>query len=82
MQGTYEKLIEIMQNMGYVFWENIEEDFVISDYIGDSFSFIQFILEIEEEIEIELSDDFLSYELLQSARGFANKLDIYKKETN
>lgn len=81
MQGTYEKLIEILQNMGYVFWENIDEDFVISDYIADSFSFIQFILEIEEEIKIELSDDFLSYELLQSARGFANKLDIYKKET-
>lgn len=63
--------------MGYIIFDETEEDFDISDYIGDSFSFIEFISNIEEEFDTELSDDFLAYELLESARGLANKIDEY-----
>lgn len=80
MTDTYEKLYNILQDMGYMFFDEIEDDFAISDYIGDSFSFIEFIVNIETKFEIELSDDFLAYELLESARGLASKIDAYKLE--
>ncbi len=77
MSEIYNKLRKIMESMGIIFWDDIEEDFAISDYIGDSITFIQFIIDIEEEFNIQLTDDFLSYELLESAKGFANKLDAF-----
>lgn len=80
MTETYEKICRILQEMGFIFFEDVESDFAISDYIGDSLSFIEFIVNIEETFELELSDDFLQYDLLDSAFGFASKLDAYIHE--
>ncbi len=78
--SSYIRLCDILQEMGYVLFEDLENDFSISDYINDSITFIEFIIKIEEDFEIELSDDFLSYELLESAQGLANKIDSYLKK--
>ena len=77
MKSTYEKLLEILEEMGFMLFEEGNDDFAISDYIADSLGFITFILEIEKNFEIELSDDFLNYELLVSAKGFADKIDVF-----
>lgn len=66
----------VLNDMGYVIF-NEEKDFSISDYIIDSFQFITFILNLEERLNIQLSDDFLSDEILKSACGLANKLSSY-----
>lgn len=78
MIHTYQLIIKILQqNFGIFIFEDELEDFLISDYIPDSISFIQFIIAIEEEIDNKLPDDFLDFEILNSAKGFAEKLDFF-----
>jgi len=78
MISTYELIKNILvDNFGIVFLDESQDDFAISDYIGDSLLFMQFILAIEEEIGEELTDDFLNYDLLSSAKGFSEKLASY-----
>jgi len=78
MTHTYQILLKILQeNLGFVIFDDEQDDFAISDYIPDSITFIQFIIAIEEELASELPDDFLDLEILSSAKGFAEKLDFY-----
>ena len=72
----YNVICSILDDMGFVILE-AEKDFDISDYIIDSIQFISFIVNIEKKLNISLSDDFLSIEILKSAIGFANKLSEY-----
>jgi acyl carrier protein len=78
MITTYEILLKVMkEKFGiFIFSEN-DQDFALSDYIVDSISFIEFIVAIEVEFKLELSDDFLDFDILGSARGFVEKLDFY-----
>lgn len=78
MTYAYQLLLKILQeNFGVFIFEDDQEDFSISDYLPDSLSFIQFIVTIEEEIGSELPDDFLNFEILSSAKGFAEKLEFF-----
>ena len=79
---TYLALISMLEEIGYIVFEKDQEDFNISDYIADSMQFVQFILKIEEYYNIELSEDFLLYEILISAKGLANKIDAFIAECN
>ena len=72
----YETIVSILDDMGFVVFET-GEDFNISDYIVDSLQFISFIVSIEQKLDITLTDDFLSLEILKSARGLSNKLQEY-----
>ena len=65
------------KSFGIFIFGDEHDDFSLSDYISDSLAFIQFIIAIEEEIDKELPDDFLNYEILESAKGFAEKLDSF-----
>lgn len=77
MEHTYQILLEILkENFGVVIFDE-HEDFAISDYIPDSISFIQFIVSLEEKLQRELPDDFLLFDTLTSAHGFAEKLDAF-----
>ncbi len=78
MTPTYQMIKKIMSDrFGTVFFDEDSDDFAINDFLGDSLMFMQFIIAIEEEIGIELTDDFLNYDILNSAMGFAEKLDFY-----
>lgn len=78
MESGYKMIVRIMQDQfGIVIIDENVEDFAISDYLSDSISFIEFISCLENEIGIELPDDFLVFETLSSARGFSTKLDDY-----
>ena len=75
-------LIKVLEDsLGIVILEKEQEDFAISDYIYESIIFIQFIVALEDELRMELSDDFLDFELLNSANGFAEKLDFFLKSS-
>lgn len=74
MKKVYDNIIDILEDMGYLIFEKDEDDFAVSDYVVDSLQFIDFIVRIEEKLEIELTDDFLQYDLLLSAKGFSNKI--------
>lgn len=76
MSSSYRRLVELLrEKMGIVLFDDTLEDFAISDYIYESIEFINFIIAVEEEFDIELTDDFLNYEILTSAKGFSEKLD-------
>lgn len=78
MTPTYQMIISVLiDKFGIVFLEDNPDDFAINDYLGDSLMFMQFIIAIEEEIGVELTDDFLNNDLLNSAKGFAEKIDFY-----
>jgi len=71
-------LVKILEEkLGFAIISDEKDDFVISDYIPDSTAFIQFIIAIEEELGSDLPDDFLDYDILSSAKGFAEKLDFF-----
>ena len=77
MTHTYQILLKILkEKLGFVVFDE-QEDFAINEYVSDSITFIQFIIAIEEELANELSDDFLDFEILSSAKGFAEKLDFF-----
>ena len=59
-----------------------DEDFSILDYISDSFLFIQFIVSLEDILDVELPDEFLNPELFESVHGLASKIDSFIQETN
>ena len=65
------------EKLGFVIIDDEQDDLNISDFILDSLAFINFIVIIEEEIGEELSDDFLDFDMLNSAKGFAEKLDFF-----
>lgn len=80
MVSTYELLLKVLtDDLGFVILQDEQEDFSITDYVADSLSFIQFIISIEDVIGKELSDDFLDFDILGSAKGFAEKLDSFIK---
>ncbi len=72
-----EILINILEDMGFFVLDQ-EQDFDIRDYISDSIQFMDFIVRIEDKLQIELSDNFLDYDLLLSSVALANKIEIYK----
>ena len=87
MDAYYEMLIEILKvEFGVVIIDDSKGDFAINDYIYDSIEFMKLIILIEEKLKMELSDDFLNFEILGSAKGFSKKLDYYiesnKKNNN
>lgn len=73
----YNSIVDCMEQMGYVVFEKDELDFNIGDYITDSINFIEFIVKLEEIWNVELPDDFLSYDVLFSAKVFAEKLAYF-----
>ncbi len=63
----------MQEELGLVILGDELDDFPICDYIPDSITFVQFIISIEEKIGINLTDDFLDFELLSSAKGFSEE---------
>lgn len=78
MENTYELIVKILEDeLGFVFVTDFNSDFAITDYITDSIQFVQFIVALEEKIGIELSDDFLDYDIYTSIFGFIEKLEEF-----
>ena len=81
MVTSYQMLVNILdEQMGFVILAEEHDDFAISGYVHDSLAFVQFLVTIEETLHVDLPDEFLDFDLLSSARGFAEKLDVFLTE--
>lgn len=72
-----EVLVEILEEMGFIIFEKNDEDINIGDYITDSIQFISFIINIEQLLGTELTEDFLQFDILSSVNGLSNKLSAF-----
>ena len=77
MEKFKKMIIDILEDSGFIIFDDKEQDFCISDYIVDSLQFMNFIMKIEEQLGTHLPDDFLGFDILDSVNGLANKLLDY-----
>ena len=54
--------------------DSIEEDFDMRDVIQDSIQFISFIVNLEEELKIVVTDELLSYDAIASYDNFCQNI--------
>ena len=73
-------VLSILEQNGIYIKQDADVDIDLRDYIADSFQFITFIVELEEQIKIEFPDEFLTIEKLSSLNGFANIIEAVMKE--
>lgn len=50
------------------------EDLDLTEYIEDSVKFLQFIVALEDQLDIEIPDELLNIEILRSFNGFSSLL--------
>jgi acyl carrier protein len=69
--NTHEKIIDVLEANGIFFdRENNKDDCDMREYITDSLQFMNFIVELENELGIEFPDEVLAYDNLASFNGF------------
>ena len=79
MKNCKEIVINVLTDLGIDCSEidlNPNADVNLSEYITDSITFINFIVRIEEDLEIEIPDNFLILDKLTSLNGFINMLQL------
>lgn len=70
------KLLKILEESGiYIDEEEKKKDIDLRDYITDSIQFVGFIVEIEEELNMEFPNDLLLFDQIASLNGFANTIE-------
>ena len=63
------KLLECLDELGILI-DSEEQDINLQEYIIDSLQFISFILAIEQKLNIEMPDEMLLYEKIESFNGY------------
>ena len=66
-------IITVLSDMGIMVPET--DDVNLQEYIDDSLQFISFIVEIEGRFNIEIPDDLLTIDAIDSLNGFVSMLD-------
>lgn len=66
---------EILAELGIECTQTEDEDLNLQEFIEDSFSFINFIVSIEEKFNVEIPDEYLSYETIQSMNGLLELIE-------
>jgi len=59
------KIVQCFNNLGILVDEEIE-NFVVSEFIEDSLAYVSFIVELEEIFSIDIPDEFLNNEALNT----------------
>ncbi|MDR2177562.1 MAG: acyl carrier protein [Treponema sp.] len=66
-----EKLLGILEESGlFIDQKSPEGDLDLREYIVDSVQFMSFVVEIENQFDIEIPDEVLAYDNLASLNGF------------
>lgn len=64
---------EILEEIGiYIDICERKEDIDLTEYLIDSLQYIYIIVELEEKLGVQLSDEIILYDNLVSMNGFAN----------
>jgi acyl carrier protein len=70
------KIIECAEKIGIVIDDKIYDEQVdLRDYIEDSLEFISFIVELENELNIEIPAEMLEFDNLSSISSFGKMLE-------
>ena len=73
---TQNRIIKCLEQVGLVIEEKSKTaDFELSNYLEDSIVFIQFIVSLEEEFEIEFPDEYLLIDKLSSLSALSATMD-------
>ena len=72
-----EKMCELLNNLGYhIEYEELQNNDVdLRDFIVDSLEFVSLIVEIENVFSVELPDEFLDFDVLDSLHGMINTVE-------
>lgn len=70
-----EKIKKVFEENGYVILQEDEEDVDLSLYIPDSLTFMQLVIQIEDEFQVEFPDELLVSDLFSSLRGLSDIID-------
>ncbi|NMA85347.1 MAG: acyl carrier protein [Epulopiscium sp.] len=70
-----EKVMECMEYTGIVIDSLDSDDIDMYEFGIDSLTFVSLIVTIEEELDIEIPDNFLQPKLLQSLNGFMSMVE-------
>ena len=75
-----QKVIECMNNIGVYILED-ETNFRIDDYIIDSIMFVSFIIELEQMFDVEIPDEYLVVQRLQTLDDVCEMIHTILKDT-
>ena len=74
------KINEVLTRYGIININN-SLDICLLDYLSDSLQLMEFLCDIEDELDIELDDEMISYEIFYSLNGFCELIeDVIKKK--
>ena len=68
-------MYEVLAELGIECTQAEDEDLNLQEFIEDSFSFINFIVCIEEMFNVEIPDEYLSYETIKSMNGLLKLIE-------
>lgn len=74
------QILESLDELGMIV-ENIDGDFNLQDYITDSITFITFIITIEKKLGIEVPDDLLLFDAMNSFYAYCDLLKYVVNNT-
>lgn len=80
-----EKIIQIIKNNCYDIVDNdeiINSNNIYEDYAIDSLSFINIIMEIEDELGVSIPDEYLSMDMLSTVENIHKALKLSIRNTN
>ena len=69
-----EEIVDSLLNLGIIVDENYEE-ILINDVIEDSLTFIAFIIELEQKLQIEIPDEYLVQGVLMTLADVDKMID-------
>ncbi len=75
MNEKKKMMYEVLTELGIECSLGDDEDLNLQEFIEDSFSFINFIVSIEEKFNVEIPDEYLSYETIQSMNGLLELIE-------
>lgn len=75
MDKKRQLMAEVFNELGIDCTISADNDLNLQEFIADSFSFINFICTVEEKYGIEIPDELLTYDTIQSLNGFLELID-------
>lgn len=71
-----QEILICLENIGFMIAIEKDEDINLMEYQMDSITFILFIVEMETHFGIEIPDQYLSYQTVESLKGLSNLIEI------
>lgn len=72
LQALQSQLLDIFAQTGIIVDHSaLEHDIDLRDYVEDSIQFISAVVEIENQLDIELPEELLSFDSLSSFQAFS-----------